>query len=114
MRKDGVLRPRPLREGIRVVVSDAAEGNRAEAGAAVAESHRAGDGHTVWSERMVAAPGPGTALAARCSAAGFHPDPVRSSGRRRDRTAASPRSRAMKVMRAARRGNSVSIGISWA
>src|SRR5215207_1724466 len=86
-RKDGVLRPRPSREGIRVVASDAAvEGNRAEAGAAVAERHRAGDGDTVWSERKVAAQGSGTPLAARCSAAGFHPDPMRSSGRRRART----------------------------
>jgi len=44
-----------LREGNRVVTRDAAvEGNRAEAGAAVAERHRAGDGDTVWSNRTAA------------------------------------------------------------
>ena len=42
-RKGGVARPRPSREGIRIVADDAeVEGNRVVAGDAAAERHRAG------------------------------------------------------------------------
>ena len=106
------MRPRPWREGSRVVAGDAAvEGNRAEAGAAVAARHRAGDGDTVGRERTVVIR---TRAPTGCEVRhGLQPDPVRSCGRRRARTAASPRARARRVMTAARRGNSVSIGISF-
>ena len=91
-RKDGVLRPRPLREGIRVVAGDAeVESNRAQAADAVAERHRAGDGDTVRSERKAADQAPVTAKLrgaawpvfsqARCR----HPVGVGHERRRHDR-----------------------------